>query len=763
MANTNETVLNVNSEGSKKGFLGNGLLQTIIKKCLFLLTFLLPLFWSPLTSSAYDFGKYQVLFVLASVSFLAWSAKIVLKDKAISFNLNLLDFSVIAFLLVGVLSSIFSVDKYVSLFGSYGIFSDGLIGMLSFGAVYFLIRGAKNQSTEKFGLTIENLLKVFFASFAIVLFVAYFSVSGLGNKFSINDASIQQRIFNTTSFSLEGLSVFISTAMVLLTGVIICSDFKIKKTFLKVLLFASLVLLIIIDVMPSWIILSVGLSFLTILALSTNSFKEDMHRLLLPIFFVIISVLFIFIGLGNGSTDSFFTFPQEQYLEQSASYDIALSTIKEGPKNLLIGSGPATWLNDFLKNKPSFFNEESVLWNARLNYAGSYIAGLVATTGVLGTLSYLSLIAFSLIGFFLLKDKKNSIPYISAIIAVLAGQFVYYQNTVLMFLAWFIFGLGSVAWKDSLSKKFSIKESFSSERKPEFNLGFSVILILISLSVITGLYFTTKECLADNNYVQAQKATSLSDAVSYLEKSVEQDPYRVTYRVVLSQVYLSQVYEENNKPEKEQDVIIVQEKMNNVTGQIAILESDFSNYVSAWELIGVINRDVLGDAEAAIEAFEKALDIDRRNPTLHLEIGKLHVSLNDLIKSRESFVKAQEMKPNYIEAFLLEALTYEQEDPDEVISKLKDVELKFPLDRDVKYQLGRLYYNQDETDLANSYFIETIQIDPNYSNAYYSLALLYEKKEEPETAIALLQRVLELNPGNQEVLQKIEELESQVK
>ena len=761
MANTNETVLNVNSAGSKKSFLGNGLLQRIIKKCLFLLTFLLPLFWSPLTSSFYDFGKYQVLFVLASVSFLAWSAKIVLKDKAISFNLNLLDFSVIAFLLVGVLSSIFSVDKYISLFGSYGSFSDGLIGILSFGVVYFLIRGAKNQSMEKFGLTIENLLKVFFASFAIVLLVAYFSVSGLGNKFSINDISIQQRIFNTTSFSLEGLSIFISTVMVLLTGVIICSDFKINKCFLKILLFASLVLLIVIDIIPAWIILSVGLSFLTVLALSTDSFKGDMHRLLLPIFFVIISVLFVFIGLGSGSADSFFTFPQEQYLEQSASYDIAFNTIKEGPKNFLIGSGPATWLNDFLKNRPASFNEESVLWGARLNYAGSYIAGLIATTGVLGSFSYFSLIVFSLIGFFLLKDKKNSIPYISAIIAVLVGQFVYYQNTALMFLAWFIFGLGSVAWKDSLSKKFSIKESFSSERKPEFNLGFSVVLILISLSVMAGLYFATKECLADNNYVQAQEATSLSDAVSYLEKSVEQDPYRVTYRIVLSQAYLSQVYEENNKPAEEQDAIILQEKINNVTEQVSILESDFSNYVNTWELIGIINRDMQGDSGLAIEAFEKALDIDKKNPTLHLEIGKLHAVLNDLSKSRESFVRAQEMKSDYVEAFLLEALTYEQEDPDEAINRLKELELKFSLDRDVKYQLGRLYYNQDETDLANSYFIETIQIDPDYSNAYYSLALLYEKKEETETAIALLERVLELNPGNQEIIQKIEELKAQ--
>ena len=245
MADTNETVLGVNATNSKKGVFkkacfGGGLLQTIINKCLFLLVFLIPLFWSPFTSSSYDFGKYQVLFVLASISFLAWSAKVVLKDKEISFNLNLLDLSVLAFLSIGILSTIFSVDKYVSLFGSYGSFSDGLIGLLSLGVVYFLIRGAKKRTdNNKSGFTVESLLKTFFISFSIVLLIALFSVSGLGNKFSIDDLFIQQRIFNTTSFSLEGLSVFVSIVMVLLTGVIICSDFKIKKNLLKILLFAS--------------------------------------------------------------------------------------------------------------------------------------------------------------------------------------------------------------------------------------------------------------------------------------------------------------------------------------------------------------------------------------------------------------------------------------------------------------------------------------------------------------------------------------------
>ena len=46
---------------------------------------------------------------------------------------------VLAFLLVAILSTVFSVDRSSSLFGFYGRFSNGLIGLLSLGALYFLI------------------------------------------------------------------------------------------------------------------------------------------------------------------------------------------------------------------------------------------------------------------------------------------------------------------------------------------------------------------------------------------------------------------------------------------------------------------------------------------------------------------------------------------------------------------------------------------------------------------------------------------------
>lgn len=744
--------MSINNTANSSGF---NLFQKIIEKSLYLLTFLLPLFWFPFFSSPYEFGKNQLLLILSSVAFLAWAVKIILKDQKISFNLNLLDFSVLFFVLVNILSTIFSLDSYISLFGSYGVFSNGLSSVLALSVVYFLIRDITSENKE----IVKKLLKVFFSSFSLVVIISLFSVLGLGQKLNIDNAAIQQKIFNPVSFSLEGLSVFVALGSVLLTGIITSSVFK-KDKLLKILLALSVFLLLIIDIVPAWIVLLAGLSTFTIFGLIGRSFKSNIHQLLLPIFLVIIAILFILIDLGSAS---FLSFPQEQYLNYEFSYEVANGTIQEGNKNLLIGSGLGTWENDFLKNRSVKFNEESVLWQSRLSRAGNYIAELVATTGIVGSLSYLSLILFSLYGFFLLEEKKKALPYISGLIAVLASQFVYYQTSSLAFLGWFILGIGAIAWKDALGKKFAFQKTLSESKLPELNLGFSVLLILLSLAVIGGLFFSTKEALADYYYIKAQRVEDdLDTSISYLKKSINQNPYRVYYRNLLSQVYLNQAFEEYGKPAEEQNTMIIQGKINQILSQIEVLETNFGNHVSAWEIIGLVRRDIQGSTEGAIEAFKKALQLDPKNPTVYTEVGNLYAGLGDLDKARENYQKAQELKSNYYNAYLLEALSYEEDNPEKTIEELKVVEEKFPSMTETKYQLGRIYKDQGKSDLAISYFIETLQLSPTHSNALYSLGLIYEEKGNFETALAAFERVAELNPENEQVQEKVSEIKEEL-
>ena len=51
-----------------------------------------------------------------------------------------------------------------------------------------------------------------------------------------------------------------------------------------------------------------------------------------------------------------------------------------------------------------------------------------------------------------------------------------------------------------------------------------------------------------------------------------------------------------------------------------------------------------------------------------------------------------------------------------------------------------------------------MQLFPNHSNSIYSLGLAYQKKGDNAKALEMFKKVLELNPGNQEIQDMINQV-----
>src|SRR4030042_3789067 len=111
----------------------------VTKWSIYLLVFLLPLFWLPFSFEVFEFNKQYLLFFLVILALFFWLARMIMVDKEIRFKKSPLDIPILVFLFLAVLGTIFSVDKFSSIFGFYGRFSDGLIGLLTMGIFYFLI------------------------------------------------------------------------------------------------------------------------------------------------------------------------------------------------------------------------------------------------------------------------------------------------------------------------------------------------------------------------------------------------------------------------------------------------------------------------------------------------------------------------------------------------------------------------------------------------------------------------------------------------
>src|SRR4030042_5827744 len=113
-------------------------LSKIIEWGIILLAFLMPLFFLPITSEAFEFPKQLLL--IFSVSFLTiiWAVKIVL-EKSAKIIYSPLVLPAFIFFVFFFISAVFSIHRLSSIFGSYPRFSDGLVSLFIYLLFFFLV------------------------------------------------------------------------------------------------------------------------------------------------------------------------------------------------------------------------------------------------------------------------------------------------------------------------------------------------------------------------------------------------------------------------------------------------------------------------------------------------------------------------------------------------------------------------------------------------------------------------------------------------
>ena len=796
----------------------------IIKYSLYALVFFIPLFWLSWTVEAYEFNKQYLLVFLVALAFLAWLAKMTIAQKKISFRRTPLDLWILVFMFIMILSGIFSIDKISSWFGFYGRFSDSIIGILSLCVMYFVIvnnfslkKTKSDTSSKKQGLSLQKILNLVLASSWLVVLSTYLSIFNVWSRIPGIPEMMSYRSFNTVSGSLEGLSIFLVAIIGILIGGILVAKKKeksydinkdnlagnkkknkIKELFSSckkiksisriVLIIASTILLVIINSWAAWLALGVMTLFLMIMAFWTRIFRWNTELLMIPIILLLISAFYL-VGFDAkiGILDDIFfvsaDLPHELILDSDTSKLIAWQSLKDYP---VLGSGPGTYMSDFVKYKPVEFNQSN-FWNVRFDKGSSHLMEMVSSVGILGVLSYLLILFIFLLIISLslqkmrdkgdLKDNKDKLiilPFFLAWLALAVGQFVYMQNTVLSFYFWLFTALGIVGWQKIQSAPYK-KTTFSFKKMPEIGLVMNVVLLIIIFAFAGLFYLGGVFYYADTLFKQPSETNE--DLVLKMEKIVNLNGYRENYRRALSQVYLINAWDEANKPQEEQNVELLQALASGSIEQARLASSLSPSSVSAWENLGNIYRDssglVGGTIPFALEAFAKASELEPNNPFFYRE--RCRINLISEEKNWEETVshcqKAIELKDNYLDAHVQLALVYEEkgdlekavEQMESILSKLKG--LSFQRDSDlagaateIYFQLGRLYFNLDRAKEAIPMFEQAVIITPQYANARYALGLSYQTDGRNEDALIQYQIIDQLIPDNENIKALIEQL-----
>lgn len=622
---------------------------------LFLLAY--PLLFTTLTTDTFIIPKQLLLIAVALIAFLALGLKTVF-NKTVVLRRTPFDIPVLIFLGVVFLGSILAVNRSESLTSFATLFFAA--------GLYFLFTNTAKSMKSIIILLVSFLEGVILSD--ILFGLNFFKVYIL----PVSQAKTQTF---TTFGSLLDLAVYTSVAIVLLSYLIWFWKTREKIRFKKLSAKAKIIL----SILAVKLLLLAGA-----LGLSIYSMVKLQNPVILP--------------FETGFQVSFAAISQD-----SGRWLLSF----------LFGSGYGTFATDFARFKQAIFNQ-SPYWNLTFFRSSSFVLELLATTGILGLLSFFYL------SFRVLRYKSLFVPF--AFFLLLSFLLPMSTTTVTLFFVL----LGLFAAMRGLSDKefFDVQLALvtlksgllavSPEDKREVRHGLSkvlpaavfliVLVLFFFLGSLSVRYALANKMLADSLFDASQNKGS--EAYNKQSQVLTLVSYNDAYQRIFSQTNLalanslSQSTPKGASPSAQTQQTIytlIQQSINS-----ARLATTLSPNTSAnWQNLSGVYRSLIGFGknadQFAVLASQQAALLDPTNPQEYLNLGGLYYQLNLWDKAVEQFTIAINLKKNLANSYYNLAHALQQKG--DLRGALDQLEIVKSL---VKNDPGNLKKVQAEIDALNN-------------------------------------------------------------
>jgi Tfp pilus assembly protein PilF/O-antigen ligase len=733
--------------------------EKLNKISLYLLLFLIPIFFLPLTQNFLDFPKQVLAQILISLSFIGWIGKIVLKGK-INLRGNKIFYLSLLFILISLLiSSLFSISLKQSFLGLSFDYVDSFLNHLLLMIFTFLILNSFEEKSEILFLVSLLLFSGFIAGILNLLQIYKIFIL----PFDIAKSISFNTIGTPNAFSVVALLLLPISSIFVLRGK---GNLKIIFTLTSIILFLNILF---VNFKTAWSGLIVSILVLFIFGFG----EKKLNSIFAPILMIslIISLFFYFFPI---TLKGFPLLPPEISLSFISELEIIKKAFSNKIKNLILGTGPSTFIFDYSQYRSSLLNK-TIFWGTRFLRGHSMFFDWLLTKGILGILGLLSLYFLVFYYFFKNLRKGNVFDIKLAISASLFSflfvSFFYPFNFTLWFLFWFLIG--------TFIFFFSEKEIHFKIDTPQKTMVFNFVFVLSLIFSLFLIFYNTKWYLAEVNYLKGMNATNVEKGIDYLLRATRLNPLMDNYWRDLSQLYLAQA----NLIAQDQKIPL-EEKRNRVNLAIGLGAEAINKAtnlapmnVANWNVRGFFYQNLIGIEGAenqALASYRRAIQLEPSSSYSFAEIARVYILLaqnyaqkgeeekktENLNSAIDALNKALQLKPDYPVANYLFAVALDQLGKlDEAIQKLEATKNLTPQDFGIRFQLGMLYWRKGELEKAKTQFEEAIAINPDYSNARYMLGLIFDKIGEKEKAKEEFEIVAKLNPENQEVKKILENLE----
>ncbi|MFZ2522030.1 MAG: tetratricopeptide repeat protein [Minisyncoccia bacterium] len=734
------------------------------------IVFLTPIFFIPLNSIPTQFWTSTFFAIGALLAILVYVSQGLKTGSVYLPTRKSFGFFIFIIPVVYLLSGLLNGPTRMNFIGY--TFDIGAVGFIALSFTFiFLVSIFFNDKKRIINAQIAFLL----SSIVIAVFIVSRMIFGV----DFLSFGIFNKITNTTLGNWNNVGIFFGTVSILsFFSYEMLNLNRLTKFFLLFILISSFFFLAIVNFEMVWYTL-VAVTFLFILYSafgssvgSSESFSIKVMLKKIPIvtgIIFLISLTFVIYGdsMGQYLSVKFGIENVEVRPSFTATYQIAKTTLVESP---FLGSGPNTFLNEWLINKPKDV-VNTIFWNTDFNNGVGLIPTFVITTGALGFLSWILYIGYFIyVGLKSIFQKNLDVFtkyfvvssfFISLYLWVM--MFVYVPSVAIFVLHVFFNGLffasRNLAGMTSVERKNFVLT-------PKSGFVGSIVLLFVfvtSLSLAFELYKSSKSVWFFQKSAQAlniQNDVDLSE--KYMIKAINLIPHDIYYRA-LSEIELVKLQKIVSQDTTKVSQTEIQKQFSDVLSNAikASLSSEkanpqnYLNWISAgrvYEAVSNPEMNVENAFENAEIQYKEALRLNPYNPSIYMLLSRLSVTKGDLKKSRDYALEAIKLKRNYVDAyFFLSQIEVTDNNLPAAILSVTVASVIDPTNVGTFFQLGLLKYNSKDYAGAVLSFEKALSISPDYANAKYFLGLSYDFVGQKQKAIKEFQDLSKTNPDNIEV------------
>jgi tetratricopeptide (TPR) repeat protein len=746
-----ESVVKKTTEKKDKTF-------SLVFSGILLIIFLLPLVFAPAGFISLSAVKVSLSLGLFFVILFLWSI-LRLKDESFKVPLNYMTLVIILVPIAYLISTFFSANFHVSMFGR-GFNFDSTLSIITLFS--FLILGAfifkdKIRSIYVYSIIVISSILTLLLNLVYIFFGSYLPDLGYFISSTTNTVG---KWFDFGIFA--GLGLIISIVFLELS-----KPKKRAKIAFYILFVLSFISLLVVGFMDLWIVVGIFSLGLFIYHLVTDKVLSNNIKSRLPmlplIVFVVSALLLI---SGNGITGVIQRNLDINFNEIRPGFSTTVETVKQVLVNkTYFGYGPQRFNNAWIDYKDDSVNLTDV-WNTDFNYGYSFILTSFATTGVVGLIAWLLFFGFLIWAglntlFKSSVDNTNRILLVTSFISsfyLWVMAIIYVPNITVIFLT---FVMTSLFVASLYREEYLSIVEIEIAKKPKYGFVYIFLLVAVLIVSLSVVYKHGERLISERNAIEgiiAFNQNNLDLAEEKISTAIRYNPNDNLFINLsdIQQFRTSQIQNFNLSDSERTSLYqnFISLAISNAMSAIEYDPTSYSNYLYAGLIFSdLINIGVEGSSERAKEFIEKASELNPKNPAIYLELARIEMRSNDLEQAKKYINQAISLKPNYTDAvYLLSQINVEEGEIETAIENVRLTTLVRPNDPVTYFQLGLLQYQNEDFSSAVDSFENAVIKNRFYANAKYFLGLSYYQNDRVKDAVNQFADLNLMFPANQEII-----------